>query len=320
VTDAPRTRLSPLFRRIFVTLIVVGVVFFFSRAVQQNWGQIRAHRFELDYPLLMVSFATVIAASLLATYAWQVMLNALSGKHEMTFAKSVATVNTTSLTKYLPGKFWSYALQMYWLARSGYSKSLVLYVNLTNLIVSLLMGVLLAVGFLLAAQTFAWQLVLAAFTLVALADLVCVRYYGPAFGVAGALGRRLFKRDIGNFDMPTSVMLRVHWIHLMSQLVSGAGGYALCYAIGYRLDTSTILLVMASLILSDAAGFVFFLVPGGLGIREATMYLLLHEAKSAGSLALVLPLVSRALYMLADVLLGLVALWLLRRSVRASEA
>jgi uncharacterized membrane protein YbhN (UPF0104 family) len=62
---------------------------------------------------------------------------------------------------------------------------------------------------------------------------------------------------------------------------------------------------------------VFFLVPGGLGIREATMYFLLH-GQSGGSLALVLPLATRLLYMAADVLLGAVALWLLRNSVRNS--
>jgi uncharacterized membrane protein YbhN (UPF0104 family) len=319
VTEAPRSRLRPLVRQLFVLLIVLGVGFFFWRAIRQNWAQIQAHRFVPSYGFITLAFATAVASSLLGTYAWQVTLNALSGKRDMTFAKSVATVNTTSLTKYLPGKFWSYALQMYWLARSGYSKSLVLYVNLTNLIVSLLTGVLLAVGFLLASRTFAWQIALGAFALVALADVVCVRYYGPGFGLASSLASKLFKRDIGNFEMPTRVMLRVHGIQLLSQMVSGAGAYALCYGIGYRLDASTILLVMASLILADAAGFVFFLVPGGLGIREGTMYLLLHNAQS-GSLPLVLPLVSRAVYMLADVLLGLVALLLLRRSMRAVQA
>jgi len=48
------------------------------------------------------------------------------------------------------------------------------------------------------------------------------------------------------------------------------------------------------------------------------MYLLLQGA-ATGSLALVLPLVTRLLYMAADLLLGAVALTLLRRSV-PSEA
>jgi uncharacterized membrane protein YbhN (UPF0104 family) len=72
---------------------------------------------------------------------------------------------------------------------------------------------------------------------------------------------------------------------------------------------------MAALILADTAGFLVFLVPGGLGVREATMYMLLGGAR-VGSLAVVFPLVSRLLYMLADVMLGLIALQLLRSFVK----
>jgi uncharacterized membrane protein YbhN (UPF0104 family) len=307
-----------LLKRLVGALIVVGVGVFFWRAVRSNWAEIQAQHFELNRPYIALGFAAVTVANLLGTYAWQLTLNGLSGRRDMTFSRSVATVNTTSLTKYLPGKFWSYALQMYWLSSSGYSKALVLYVNLTNLAVSLLTGVLLAVGFLLAAGVFPLPLMAGVFLLVAIADLACIFYYGPAFALLARLAKRVLKREIGTFEMPPSLMLRLQGAQLAAQVISGIGGYLVCFGIGYQLDMSTILLVMASLILSDAAGFVFFLVPGGLGVREATMYFLLRGA-NASSLALVLPLVTRLLYMLADVILGLVALWLLRSSVRAAK-
>jgi hypothetical protein len=319
VTDAPRFRLGTLVKQLLVLLIVLGVGFFFWRAIRQNWAQIQAHRFVPSYGFITLAFVTVVVSSLLATYAWQVTLNELSGKRDMTFAKSVATVNTTSLTKYLPGKFWSYALQMYWLARSGYSKAFVLYVNLTNLAVSLVTGVLLAVAFLFVAGTFAGPLVTCMLAVVVLADLICIRYWATTFKLFAALATKIFKREVGYFEMPTRLMLRIHGIQLLAQIVSAAGGYALCFGLGYSPSFGIVLLIMASLILADTAGFVFFMVPAGLGVREGTMYLLLHNANT-GSLALVLPLVTRALYMVADVLLGLVALWLLRRSARASEA
>jgi uncharacterized membrane protein YbhN (UPF0104 family) len=315
MTEPTARRPIQILKQVVVLAIVGGVFFFFWRAIRQNWAQIQTHQFRLDYPLLAVSFGTVLAASLLGTYAWQLTLQGLSARRDMTFRLSVATVNSTSLTKYLPGKFWSYALQMYWLSRSGYSKALVLFVNLTNLVVSLLTGVLLALGFLLASGAFPWQWVGAAAALLLVAEVVCILFYGPAFKLGAAVVNRVLRRDLGYFDMPRALLLRVHGAQLAAQVISGVGGYLLCFGIGYQLDLSTILLVMASLILSDAAGFVFFLVPGGLGIREATMYFLL-QGQSGGSLALVLPLVTRLLYMAADVLLGAVALWLLRSSVR----
>jgi glycosyltransferase 2 family protein len=317
VTTAARAK--GLLKQVVVLLLVGGVAIFFWRAIDRNWAEIRKHHFELSYPLLAVSLSAVITASLLGTYAWQLTLNTLSGRRDMTFRRSVATMHSTSLTKYLPGKFWSYALQMYWLSRSGYPKALVLYVNLINLAVALLTGVLLALLLLLGAGTSQWLVVSVALLLVLLADVLCILYYAPIFKLVSRWATRLTKRDIGYFDISPGLMLRVHGVQFLAQVVSAVGGYLACFGVGYRLDASSFLLVMASLLLADVAGFVFFLVPGGLGVREAVMYLILKGAP-VSSLSLVLPLVTRASYMLGDVLLGLAAFVLLRSLVDKAQA
>jgi uncharacterized membrane protein YbhN (UPF0104 family) len=310
------SQLKKWLKHVAAASIAGGVIFFFARAVQRNWSEVRAHHFELHYPLLAFSFATVVAASLLASRAWQTAINELSQGKQLTFSETVATVNTTSLTKYLPGKFWSYAIQMYWLSARGFSKSLILYVNLINLSISLVTGVLLSLVFLLFCQgPFPRGLVLVAFVALFLVDAVCMYFHTRALKLGIALVKRLFKREMAFFDVSAPLLIRLHLIHFLAQVVSGVGGFALCAAIGYDLGLNTILLVMAALILSDTAGFVVFLVPGGLGVREATMYMLLGGA-AVGSLALVFPLVSRLLYMLADVALGLVALQLLRSFIK----
>ncbi|MEI9940717.1 MAG: lysylphosphatidylglycerol synthase domain-containing protein [Pseudomonadota bacterium] len=309
-------QLSKRVKQVASFLIASGVIFFFARAVQRNWSEVKAHHFRLDYPLLVFSFATVIAASLLASRAWQTAINVLSESRQLTFPETVATVNTTSLTKYLPGKFWSYAIQMYWLSARGFSKSLILYVNLINLVISLVTGVLLSLVFLLFARgPFPRSAVLVAFVLLLSLDAICMYFHTRALKLGIALVKRLFKREMAFFDVSAPLLIRLHLIHFLAQVVSGIGGFALCAAIGYDLGLNTILLVMASLILSDTAGFVVFLVPGGLGVREATMYMLLGGA-AIGSLAVVFPLVSRMLYMGADLALGVVALQLLRRFIR----
>ena len=299
-------------------LIVAAVAFFFWKAIRSNWAEVRAHQFEFNYPFVALCFLGIIASSLLTTLAWQTTINSLSEK-PMTFSHSVATVNTTSLTKYLPGKFWSYALQMYWLVKHGYSKSLVLYVNLLNLVISLLTGVLLSLGLLLFTGRFPLWITLSAFALALLADIICLRFHAASFRLAGYWVKRLFKREVGQYDVSSRTMLRLHLIHFLAQLISAAGAYLLCFGIGYRLELGKVMLVMSALILSDVAGFVAFLVPGGLGVREGVMYLLLGGV-AAGSLALVLPIASRMLYLVGDALLGAIALHLLRRSIPTTES
>jgi uncharacterized membrane protein YbhN (UPF0104 family) len=315
VNDVRVTNRRPVIKRVASLLIAAGVIFFFWRAFRSSWASLSAHHFRLSYPFVALSFLGVIASSLFATYAWQLTINSLSRDNKMTFSHSVATVNTTSLTKYLPGKFWSYALQMYWLTEHGYAKSLVLYVNIVNLAVSMVTGVMLSLGFLVFADRFALSLTIPALALWVLIDLVCLAFHDRLFEGFVTLVNRYFKRRIASYSIELKTMLRLHAVHLLGQLISAIGAYLLCFGIGYELDLRTIMLVMSALILSDAVGFVVFFVPGGLGVREATMYLILGGA-AAGSLALVLPLASRMVGLLADGVLGAIALKLLRASVR----
>jgi hypothetical protein len=194
-----------------------------------------------------------------------------------------------------------------------------LYVNLINLAISLVTGVLLSLVFLLFAGPFPRAAVLAALVLLTLFDAGCMYFHTRALTLGIALVKRVFKRELAFFDVSAPLLIRLHAIHFLAQVVSGLGGYALWAAIGYDLKLDTILLVMAALIRSDTAGFVVFLVPGGLGVREATMYMLLGGA-AVGSLAVVFPLVSRMLYMAADVVLGIAALQLLRRFIKREPA
>jgi hypothetical protein len=55
------------------------------------------------------------------------------------------------------------------------------------------------------------------------------------------------------------------------------------------------------------------------GVRETVMWWLLHDRTTA-SVSLLLPLVTRLAFMIADVLLGVVALALLRTAKAASKA
>jgi uncharacterized membrane protein YbhN (UPF0104 family) len=317
VTDSAGPRYRSLVKQLAALLIVAAVAFFFWNAIRSNWAEVRAHDFKFNYWFVAIAFLGVLASSLLSTLAWQTTINSLSEK-PMTFSHSVATVNTTSLTKYLPGKFWSYALQMYWLVKHGYTKSLVLYVNLLNLVISLLTGVLVGLGLLLFSNRFPLWVTLSAFALALVADVICLRFHAASFRLAGAWAKRLFKRDIGQFDVSARTMFRLHLIHFCCQLISAAGAYVLCFGIGYRLEFGKVMLVMSALILSDVASFVAFVVPGGLGVREGVMYLLLGGV-AAGSLALVLPIASRMVYLVGDALLGAIALYLLRRSIPVAE-
>jgi len=313
------TRLRSLIKPLLSALIVLCAGFFLFRAFQRNWAVIQAHEFRIAPAYLVGSALSLLAACLLATYAWYTAINSIADR-EIGFRQSVAAVNASSLTKYIPGKVWSYALQLYWLDGLGFSKALIVYVNLVNLLLSLGMSLLLGLACLLFTHG-EIPLRPVAFALVglSLADVACVLFNRPILKGLFALTNRLFKRNFAYFEVTKGLLLRLHLIQLVAAVASGLGAYLFCFAIGYDVELERALLVVGSSLVADVVGFLAIIVPGGLGVRETLMYAMLG-GKATGSLAIVMPVASRMLNMLVDVLLGAVALKLLRSLVANKRA
>jgi uncharacterized membrane protein YbhN (UPF0104 family) len=293
-------------------LALFAVSFYFIREFQKNWMNIHAFALNLDWRFVVLSFAAIAVTYLLATYGWFLTVNALSDR-KITFSASVATVNTGNLTKYIPGKVWSYAFQMYWLADAGFSKSLILYVNLVNLYVALITSTILGLSYLIFSPAkFLGALppyLLAAFVLF---DLWFIKFHAIFFKRFISAFNRTFKREIGYYETPTRLLLRLHLINFTAAFFFGLGAYLLCFGIGFAVDRGTMLLIMSSMMIADVMGFVAVIVPGGLGVRESVMYLLLSGASSA-ALALILPIATRIVSMIVDIFLGSIGFLLLRQ-------
>jgi uncharacterized membrane protein YbhN (UPF0104 family) len=305
------SRFRRLLKPALSVLVVLCVAWFFSKAFQRNWAEVRAHEFQLSVPFLVGSALATLAAMLLATYAWYTSINTLSAS-KVDFRQSVAAANVSGLTKYIPGKVWSYALQMYWLDGLGISKALVVYVGVLNLAISMGVSVIFAlVCLLFSSVAFSASILLASLLALLAFDALSIWFNRALLHALVALVNRVFKRNLSAFDVTKALLLELHSIHAAAAVLSGLAAYLFCFAIGYRIDFDRSLIVIGSSTLGDVVGFLAIIVPGGLGVREGLMYKIL-EGQATGSLALVLPVASRLLNMFVEIALGLVALRLLR--------
>ena len=306
------SRFGPAIKRTISVAIIACVGYFFWRTFRQNWSTLSGLELHPRYPFVALALGVVLVSALLLTFAWHLSVNSLSDRgHRIKFSQSIATVNTSSLTKYVPGKIWSYALQMYWLTTLGFSKSLVLYVNLVNLAIALLSNVLLGlVCWLVASDKFVGIASLALAGLLVL-DLACIQFSGPVLDAAVKLLNRAFKRNVSYYRISRKLMLQLHGVHLLAAFTSGFSVFLLSFGVGYSVDARLGFLVTASSLIADVAGYLAFMVPGGLGVREGLMYAMLGGIKS-GSIGLVLPLAARVASMSSDIVIGAVALKLLQ--------
>jgi uncharacterized membrane protein YbhN (UPF0104 family) len=123
---------------------------------------------------------------------------------------------------------------------------------------------------------------------------------------------RILKRGIGHYHLPGKLFFQLHLINLLAAFCFGIGAYFLCFGIGFDVAGRDIFPVMSSMMLSDVIGFLAVIVPGGLGVREGVMYLILKEDASK-ALSLILPIASRIVSMLVDVTLGTIGIVLLKK-------
>ena len=297
-------------------VIIACIAFFFYRAFDRNWASIQAQHVEFQPGFLLLAVLCMLVTYLVPTYGWQFTINALGRGKTLTYAQTVATVNSSNLVKYVPGKVLTYALQMYWLSNRGFSKTLVMYVNGLSLLVSLAMSVIVGlVCLLLMPSPIPTHLTLALLAAAVVVDVVLVRYHSTVLAALVRIAQRLLKRELTAMDVPVALLVRLHAVHFVSVVAFSAAAYFSCRGIGYFVPASGAPRLMAAILVADTVAFFAIVTPGGLGVREGLMYLVLGGA-SGTSLAITLPLATRVVHMFVDVLLGTTAFRLLRNLTR----
>jgi uncharacterized membrane protein YbhN (UPF0104 family) len=301
-------------------VIVACIAYFFYRAFQGNWASIRAQHLEFQPEYLALAVVCMLVTYLVPTYGWQLTINTLGGGNELTFSQTVATVNSSNLVKYVPGKVLTYALQVYWLANRGFSKSLVVYVNALNLLISLAVSLIFGFGCLLFSPSpIPTSVTLAIVIVGCVLDVIGFKYHAAALKLMIRIYNRIFKRDVSYVDVPGSLLARLHLVHLISVIAFGISAYFTSLGIGYYLPPSSAPRLMAAILIADTIAFFAVVTPGGLGVREGLMYLALGGAKGT-SLAITLPIATRAVHMSVDLLLGGTAFKLLGNLTKGESA
>lgn len=297
---------------VIATLLLGGALLFLALAFRRNWEDIRLYRLTLHPGDLALSFLFVLSSLLLATYGWQLSMNALTAPSSLSFPESVSVANTSGLAKYLPGKVWAFALQAHLLSGKGVHPSLPLFVTLVNLYVSLVTSAFMGMGLLLlspasSASSFVLPLLIATL----LVDLCFLAFHARLFHAASTLYGRLRGCEIPRYGLPKGILARLYLVHGAVAALAGASAYWACIGTGFDPGSGKAPLIAASAILGDVAGFLAVFVPGGLGVRESAMYLLLRDF-AGGPLSLILPVATRFVNLFADLALGTAAFALLR--------
>lgn len=302
-------------RSAILLVFLGGIFWFFQREIQRHWEELQRVDLDIRLPWIAAALGCVLVGYLLATAGWRIAIRLASGK-QLTLVESIGLVNISQLTKYLPGKVWSYAIQMHLLGSRGIPKTVVLSVN--AIMLASLAGSATIAG--LAYLCISGVLVAPRVALVLLAG--ALTFY--AFLVLGGawsvnlllrLANRFLKWQLAPLNLSIGGNLAVHALYLSSNFLFGVAGYLVAIGIGMDQDLSLLVPIVGSMLLSDTIGFFAFAIPGGIGVREGVMYAMLKSMLDI-RICFMLPIAFRLVTVTSDLLLGGLALVVLNRISR----
>jgi len=292
--------------RLAQVIIILLIFYFLIKNLVSNWNQVKDFDWQFDYPLLIVSFVLQIMALFWLVKIWGGVLRHTGSS--VSYFKLFKVWFFANLGRYLPGKVWQFLGMIYMLEKRGVPKRNSFSTAILAQSFSVISGLFIAVIFLgasLYSQFFSKNpaLVMAG-VIFGLAILVLVCYPKALENILN-LGLGILKKEKISLDIASKDVII----------------YVLCYSVSWLLFGLAFLIFVKSMAqasfdmypsltgafaFSVNIGFLALFVPGGIGVREGILVLLLSSLFPL-PIATLISLLARLWVTLAELLCFLIA-------------
>jgi hypothetical protein len=282
-------------------LLVAVIFFFLVRSLVLNWREIDWDKFQFNPVYLLASIISAFGAFLISIALWRRLLLSLGEKTD--YWQALRIVGKSQLGKYLPGGIWMTASRLYLAEQEGLSKSRVLLGSLVEqeyVFVNALVLSILFLGF----HGSLLELNLSGLNLLFL--LLALLFLNPlSLTYLLKLGMKMFRLEYQNWRFGLRLYLILVLGYGLCWILQGLGFFLLAKSF-YDLDLGWLKRFIGIYLSSWVIGFVAIFAPGGLGIREGSLALLLQGSFPTG-LSVSLSLLSRVWITILELLLVILA-------------
>jgi len=273
-------------------LLLILVITFGAYQIAHQWQQFSHALRSVSVVALVASFLLLLAGQTAGTLSWQQLLEDLGEPIGRRRAAQVFLVG--QLGKYVPGSIWAYLLQMelgrrYRIARARVFTASLFAVGIA-VVVSLLLG-LLALPVLVAGhRDLLWLYLLLPIGLGCLHPRV--------MSTLASLVFKLMRKDALQDQLRMTVVIRAALWSAVSYCCFGLHLYLLVNALAHP-GFHGLGICVGAMAVGLTAGLFAFVLPSGVGVREAVLIaclVTLVTAPQAGAVALL----SRVLFIISD--------------------
>jgi uncharacterized membrane protein YbhN (UPF0104 family) len=304
-----------LARRLLAVALVALAAWFLFRTVAANWEELRGYHWRVRPVLLALSVAAHVAVLGFGVFVWSRVLRHFDAP-STGFAPLLRIWSLSNAARYIPGGVWQFLAAAQLSRGAGLPGVLALTSMVVHVLLSLVAAVtisalVLPVGF----DEFGplASLPVRAALLVAAVGIVHPRLINAVLGLVP----RAIHRDVLVWRASWGEGLALLLLANISWLLYGVA-YTLFVASLAPVGPSALLPFTAVNALAFTAGYLAIPVPGGVGIRESAMTLLLAPYLTAG-VAVVVAVGARLWSVIAELLLVALGLLLRPRSAAIGE-
>jgi len=296
-------------QRIVTAIVVLLIFYFLLRNLVTNWSQIPFTELRFNPAYIVISFLCLVLYFVLLTRGWAAIVRELGG--EVPYGKAFWIVSTSQIAKYVPGGIW-YTLGRVYLARSEKIREEIgllsvvfetFLLMLTNLIL-----------FLIVINFIRNDSVLSPLLSITFVIVILILLYPPLLNKLLNIALRMLRKPPVTLRAKYLSILKISTYFFALWLAQITGFYLLINAI-YPVQLTQLPNLAAAYTLSWITGFIVLLAPGGLGVREGMMTLLLSVILPL-PLAIAISFITRVWITIFEVLAFFVGLLIRRKTMK----
>ncbi|NLI15593.1 MAG: flippase-like domain-containing protein [candidate division Zixibacteria bacterium] len=253
--------------------IVLGLaaIVFMSYYLIQNWNMLQDYQWHFNIWLLLLSIVILWIALLSTVYIYQLIFRELAGAR-LSLKQIFRIINITNIGRYLPGKLWSVVGLIVYTSEYGINKKQTTLAVITNEVAGKASGLILGLCYFFFSDSLKGYL--PAMVILLIGCMIVIHPW--VLDKIINTGLRLLKKETIEIKFGYWAILKFVLIFIISWLLHSLAFYALVNSMA-PIGSVNLLKFATILPLCWVIGYVILLAPGGLGVREAMLVVMLGE-------------------------------------------
>jgi uncharacterized membrane protein YbhN (UPF0104 family) len=299
---------------------VIGIVFFFIfRNILKNYDQIRAFDWHFNYFIILLAFFSLFPPMLLLTALWRSILKRMGVN--LSFKESFGIYFIGNLGKYVPGKFWQFFMMAYLAKDKGLSAATAFSSALVGQMLSLTAGTIVAficlgVGAVKYITKFTYLVFL-----FALIFFLLFLFFKPRLieKCVNSIATKLGRSPSFRLSFRASELLILIFLYALIWLSVGLTFFLINRSFTY-VGFDRFFYMVGGFSAAVVIGFLALFAPGGIGVREGILVLLLSEGKIfPSSVASISAILARLVFTINEIVLFIIAVILIKPKEKGNE-